>query len=101
MYIDVVLQLIYFSLQAIDGDPPNTVNSRLTYSLNFANGTSSSPLFTVGSTTGQISASRLDYEAVASHMYILTVTVSDAGSPVLSSTCQVTVNIRVRAQSIF
>ncbi len=88
-----------FLLQASDGDPPNTANSRLTYSLTFANGTSSAPLFSIVSNTGQISASALDYEAVPTHIYRLTVTVSDAGSPLaLSSTCAVTVNIRVSIQ---
>lgn len=80
----------------MDGDPPNTDNSRLTYGITFADGTSSLSLFTINPTSGQITANPLNYEAVASHMYGLTVTVRDEGSPsVLSTTCSVTVNIRV------
>lgn len=40
----------------------------------------------------------LDYEAVASHMYGLLVTVSDLGNPAMSTSCSVTINIRVRSQ---
>lgn len=51
--------------------------------------------------TGQISANPLNYEAEASHMYALTVTVSDAGSPsVLTTTCSVTVNVRVSYNNV-
>lgn len=88
--------IIIFLLQAFDDDPPNTANSRLTYSLTFADGTSSTSLFSIESNTGQISANALDYEAIPTHIYLLTVTVSDAGSPMaFSSTCSVRVNIRV------
>lgn len=83
------------SWQGVDGDPPNTANSRLSFSL------TSSPLFTINATSGQISASALDYEAVASHMYGLTVTVSDAGTSALSATCTVTVNIRVSSPYLY
>lgn len=79
----------------MDGDPPNTDNSRLTFTITFADTTPSTSLFTIGATSGQVSASPLDYEAVPSHMHGLTVTVRDAGSPPLSTTCSLTVNIRV------
>ncbi len=80
--------------QATDADPPGD-NSLLSYGITFSDGTSSAALFTIDSSDGQISASALNYEAVASHMYGLTVTVSDAGTPALSTTCSLTVMIRV------
>lgn len=78
-------------IQAFDDDP-NTV---ISYSITFSDTTPSSPLFTIGSSSGQISASSLDYEAITSHTYRLTVIASDAGTPILSASCAVTVNIRV------
>lgn len=82
--------------QGVDNDPPNTANSALSYSVAFSNGTASSPLFTIDSSSGQINASSaLNYEAVPSHMYTLTITVRDAGAPSLSGTCTVGVTIRV------
>lgn len=79
--------------QAVDGDPAGTPGSTLSYSISFVNGDPSSPLFTIDASTGQVSAGALDYETVATHMYGLTVTVTDGG--MLSVDCSVTVNIRV------
>ena len=78
--------------QATDADPVGP-NSQIQYSIAFADGSTSSPMFTIDASSGGVSAVGLDYETSTSHSLIITA--SDAGTPQLSSTATLQVSVSV------
>lgn len=84
--------------QATDADPAGP-NSQIQYSIQFANGSSSSPTFTIDASTGGVSAANLDYETATTHN--LVITASDGGTPPMTSTATLQVSVTVRSHIIW
>ena len=90
-YLMIGIIVMFFS-QATDADPAGP-NSQIQYSIAFADGTTSSPMFTIDASSGGVSATGLDFETSTSHNLIITA--SDAGTPQQSSTASLQVSVTV------
>ena len=86
-------------IQATDADEVGNPNSQIQYSIAFAGGSSSSPMFTIDAGTGAVSAVNLDYETSTSHSLVITATDGGTIPGPLSSTATLEVTVTVGEKS--